>query len=487
MNTETTVAQESKKAKSIELSKKAIAISVVIVLALVVLAYILTFILPTGQYQRDVDGAIIEGTYQQKEMDGIAWWQFLLSPFMILSPATPGFGTVWAILILLFVIGAIFTALDESGILIYMVESLARRFGKKRYILLFLLPFTFMFLGSTAGMFEELIPLVPVVIMLCYAMGWDALTGLAISILAGCFGFAAGVVNPFTVGVAQSLGGIVMFSGIGLRLLTFAIAYVIIMTFIIIYVKKIEKKPSCSAVYLQDLKRKKEFNFQVEDFKYDKNKSKALIWFTIWLLLVVFIALLSVFVHAIADYVMYITIVIYLIAGLGACIICNLKGMRLLKQLGKGAATLFPAVAMILVAGGIRYIIEEGDIMDTILYNCVKLIQGNNPFVSILIIYAIIFLFEMFIPSGSAKAFLLMPMIFSICQLMNINGQIAVLAFAFADGFANVILPTNAGLLLILGLTTVDYGKWFKWSFKIQFTLLIATIGILALAYFVVY
>lgn len=131
MNTETTVAQESKKAKSIELSKKAIAISVVIVLALVVLAYILTFILPTGQYQRDVDGAIIEGTYQQKEMDGIAWWQFLLSPFMILSPATPGFGTVWAILILLFVIGAIFTALDESGILIYMVESLARRFGKK--------------------------------------------------------------------------------------------------------------------------------------------------------------------------------------------------------------------------------------------------------------------------------------------------------------------------------------------------------------------
>jgi uncharacterized ion transporter superfamily protein YfcC len=93
----------------------------------------------------------------------------------------------------------------------------------------------------------------------------------------------------------------------------------------------------------------------------------------------------------------------------------------------------------------------------------------------------------MFIPSGSAKAFLLMPMIFNICLLMNVNGQIAVLAFAFADGFANVILPTNAGLLLILGLTTVDYGKWFKWSFKIQFTLLLATIGVLALAYYVVY
>lgn len=487
MNVETIKTKEAKKAKSIEISKKAILISVIIVLSLVILAYVLTFILPTGEYQRDADGAIISGTYQQKDMDGIRWWQFLLSPFMILSPTYAGFSTVWAILILLFVIGAIFTALDESGILKYMVETLARRFGKKRYILLFLLPFAFMFLGSTAGMFEELIPLVPVVIMLCYAMGWDALTGLAISILAGCFGFAAGVVNPFTVGVAQSLGGIVMFSGIGLRLLTFVLAYIILMAFVFPYVKKIEKNPSKSVVYLDDLKRKNDFDFQIENFKYDRNKSKALVWFAAWLLLVVLIAIISVFVHALADYVMFITIGIYLIAGLGSCLICGLKGINLLKKLGKGAATLLPAVAMILIAGGIRFIIEEGDIMDTILYNLVKLIQGKDPFVAILIIYGIIFLFEMFIPSGSAKAFLLMPMIFSICQLMNVNGQIAVLAFAFADGFSNVILPTNAGLLLILGLTTVDYGKWFKWSFKIQFTLLLATIGVLALAYYVVY
>lgn len=487
MNIKAVGKKEQKKAKSIQLSQKTIIISVVIVLSLVIIAYILTFLLPTGSYDRDVDGAIIEGTYTQKEMNGITWWQFLLSPFMILSPTTPGFMTVWAILILLFVIGAIFTALDDSGILVYMVETLARRFGKKRYILLFLLPFAFMFLGSTAGMFEELIPLVPVVIMLCYAMGWDAITGLAISILAGCFGFAAGVVNPFTVGVAQSLGNLVMFSGIGLRLLTFALAYIILMAFVFPYVKKIEKNPSKSVVYDEDTKRKLEFDFQIENFKYDKAKSKALIWFGVWLLLVVLIAIISIFVHAIADYVMYITIVIYLIAGLGACIICNLKGLPLLKKLGKGAITLLPAVAMILVAGGIRYIIEKGDIMDTILYNCVKLIQGRNPFAAILIIYAIIFIFEMFIPSGSAKAFLLMPMIFSICQLMSINGQIAVLAFAFADGFSNVILPTNAGLLLILGLTTVDYGKWFRWSFKVQFTLLIATIGVLALAYYVIY
>jgi uncharacterized ion transporter superfamily protein YfcC len=142
---------------------------------------------------------------------------------------------------------------------------------------------------------------------------------------------------------------------------------------------------------------------------------------------------------------------------------------------------------MILFAGGIRYIIEMGDVMDTILFNAVGLMDGQSPFVVTLLIYLIIFIFEMFIPSGSAKAFLLMPMVFNICTLTGIDKQVAVLAFHFADGFSNVILPTNAGLLLILGMTTVDYGKWFRWSMKIQLTLLAATVGVLALAQFVVY
>ena len=105
----------------------------------------------------------------------------------------------------------------------------------------------------------------------------------------------------------------------------------------------------------------------------------------------------------------------------------------------------------------------------------------------ILLVYAAIFLFEIFIPSGSAKAFLLMPMIGAMCTQLGIDGQVAVLAFAYGYGFANVLLPTHAGLLLILGMTTVNYPKWLRWSGKIQFTLLLATIGILMLAQYVVY
>ena len=167
-----TPATELKKARSVSISKKAVLIGAAVVLALFVTAYILTFVLEKGAYQRDASGAIIPGTYvADPTLEGIKWWQFLLSPLMILMPTSDGYMTVWAIIILLFIIGAVFTALDETGIMVYMVEYLNHKLGHRKYLLLFLLCFAFMFLGSTAGMFEELIPLVPVVVMLCYALG----------------------------------------------------------------------------------------------------------------------------------------------------------------------------------------------------------------------------------------------------------------------------------------------------------------------------
>lgn len=469
----------------IQINKKAVIVAVVIVLILVIGSYVLTFTLPKGEYQRDDTGAIIQGTYTENpDLEGISWWQFLLSPVMILSPSAEGSAVVYAIIALLLVIGAIFTALEKSGILIYMINSIANRFKNNKYYIIFILSFAFMFLGSAVGMFEELIPLVPIVVILCYAMGWDALVGLGVSILAGAMGFAAGVVNPFSVGVAQSIGGIPMFSGIEIRLITFVILYAALMLYLIPYAKKIDKCPQKSMVYKEDSKRKLAFNFN-QEFVYDKNKSKALKWFSIWMIVIIIIAIVSIFWHTLANYIMYITVAIYIVAGIGASIMCGVKGKELFKSLGKGMLTLLPAVVMIMIAGGIRYIIAEGDVMDTILYKFVAIIERQSSMSAVLLIYLVILVFSIFIPSCSGKAFLIMPLIFDLCSMVGINGQVAVLALAFADGFGNIFLPTNAGLLLILGMTTVDYRKWFKWSLPIQIALVVTTIGILALGHFV--
>lgn len=488
--------------RTIEISKRAIFISVIIVLVLVIAAVVLTQVLPRGSYERGIDADgneyIVEDSYHEDDsLPSLQWWQAVFSPFLVLDPSMDGSLMVWALIALLLVIGAVFTALDNTGVLVYMVESLRNRFKGRKYLLLFLLAFAFMFLGSSAGMFEELIPLVPVVVLLCYALGWDALTGLGISVLAACFGFSAGVVNPFTVGIAQNLIGLPMFSGIELRLLTFVLAYVILMAFVFTYARRIEKKPQRSPVYLEDTHKKHGFDFANAEFVYDAGKSKALKWFAGWMLAVVFVAVMSIFIQphyipalgdfSLADYVLYITVAIYVVAGIGACVMCGLKGKALLSKLGKGLLTLLPAVAMILIASGVRYIMESGNVMDTILYKVICACEGQSPAVIILLVYLVIFIFEMFIPSGSAKAFLLMPMIGAMCSQLGVDGQVAVLAFAFGDGFSNVLLPTNAGLLLILGMTTVNYPKWLRWSGKIQFTLLLATVGVLMLAQYVVY
>lgn len=295
--------------KALVLSKRAVIVGVVVVLLLFITSYVLTFILPKGSYYRyteedfvngvdgiteDRIGSIKNDSYVQDDtLEGIKWWQFLLAPVMILSPTSESAGTVWAIVALLFIIGAVFTALDESGILVYMVQYVNHRFRKKKYLLLFILCFVFMFLGSTAGMFEELIPLVPVVVMLAYALGWDAVSGLAIVVLASCFGFSAGVANLFTVGISQTLGGLPMYSGIEMRLLTFTLGYIILMAFLFPYVKKIEKHPEKSMVYKDDLLRKKDFE-NLEPFARNKNMDRGMFFFGGCILLVLVIAVVKV-------------------------------------------------------------------------------------------------------------------------------------------------------------------------------------------------
>ena len=164
--------------------------------------YALTFVIPGGD---------------------ISFVKWILSPILVLT--TNESGTILAVLAFLFVIGGVFNALQKSGLMNYMLDKIVYRFSEKRYELLAIMIFFFMALGSFIGSFEECVPLVPIVVALAIRMGWDDLTGLGMSLLAiGC-GFSAGVCNPFTIGVAQSLVGLPMFSGIWFRLVCFAVIY----------------------------------------------------------------------------------------------------------------------------------------------------------------------------------------------------------------------------------------------------------------------
>jgi uncharacterized ion transporter superfamily protein YfcC len=201
----------------------------------------------------------------------------------------------------------------------------------------------------------------------------------------------------------------------------------------------------------------------------------ALVLFAIILGSGICVVLSSVFVPAIQDYTMIIVALTFLVAGVGSVMMAGMDTPALTRHFFNGVSSILPAVLMILMASSIKYTLVEGGILDTLLFYAVEIAQMLPKELMILFIYAIVLFMNFFISSGSAKAFLLIPVIAPLAQIFGISAQLSVLAFAFGDGFSNILYPTNAVLLISLGLADVSYGKWFKWTWKIQAVILLVT------------
>ena len=453
--------------KRLNVSTKSFITAIAVIFALMVVTYALTLFVPGGSYARTVDesgNTLIdtEGGFSEVE-GGIPFWKWLLSPFLVLGAS--GSGALIAVIAFLLVIGGIFNSLENCGLIKYMLDTISFKFGRFRYRLMAVVIFFFMALGAAIGSFEECVPLVPIVVALSVHLGWDALCGVGMSLLAVGCGFASGVCNPFTVGVAQQLAGLPMFSGIWLRLLSFVFIYLLLLLFVRTYAKRIERKVERAEA--------------VQEFIRDRRMDRGLACFAIILGTGIATILCSSFIPALRDYTMIIVAVVFLLAGVVSSLVCGMKTPRLFDTFGKGMMEILPAVVMILMASSIKYTLEEARIIDTLLHGIIGVAEDLPKWAVILFIYLIVLILNFFIPSGSAKAFMLIPLIIPIAQIFGISTQLCIVAFAFGDGFSNVFYPTNPALLISLGLAGTSYVDWFKWSWKFQLANLILTSGLL--------
>ena len=228
-----------------QIGQKAFIQSAIILLALMIIAGILTLIIPTGQYQRmEVDGreSILADSYAITERPDYPIWRWFTAPLEVL--AGPDSLTIIVIIVFILMVGIAFAIMDKSGILKAALARIVRRFGGQKYTLLLVICFFFMALGAFFGIFEEVVPLVPLMIALAYSLGWDTLTGLGMSILATNMGFSAAITNPFTIGVAQGLAELPAFSGSGYRILIFLFMYILLAIFITRHARKVEANPT---------------------------------------------------------------------------------------------------------------------------------------------------------------------------------------------------------------------------------------------------
>lgn len=468
-----------------QISQKAFTQSIVILFVLMMIAGILTLIVPAGQYSRiEVEGrdTIDPASFQLVEKPDYPIWRWFIAPFEVLGSES-GL-TVIVIIVVLFFAGGAFAVLDKTGTIRAFIGNIVCRFHDRKYLLLYLVCLAFMFLGATLGTFEEVVLLVPVMIALSYSLGWDALVGLGMSILATNMGFSAAISNPYTLGVSQQLAGLPLFSGAWLRVIIFIVIYAIFVAFLGAYARKIDRDPKASLVHGEDsAEREKYKSMNAAAFtEMDPKQNRAMNFFGLFLLLIFATMLAGPFVPAISDYALPIVGILFLIGGLGAGFLSGAGSRTVWRGLREGLTGLAPSVPLILMAASIRFIIDSGGITDTILHTAAEPFRSLGPFPAALVVYALALGIEFFIASGSAKAFLMIPIVMPLADLIGVTRQTAVLAYIFGDGFSNLAYPTNPVLLICLGLTIVSYPKWIRWTARLWLWVLLATAAFLGIA-----
>lgn len=477
---------------TIVIGKKAFISSVVILLVLTLIAGILTQVIPQGQYQRvkTIDGEkIIPDSFSFIKDKPLPVYHWFIAWFEVLFDNNNLI--VISIIIFILIIGICFAIIDKTDVLQNVIKILTEKFNNNKFVLVSIIALFFMLIGSMFGIFEEMIPLIPLILVLCKNFGWDELMALGMSLLATGFGFAAAISNPFTLGVAQRLANIPVFSGAALRVLIFVAVYIILITFLWLYINKLSRKQKILNIKAEmgnvsevkannsDKNCKKDNN--------DKNMKKSVIFFVFMIVIMFIFIVLTLFIKEISGLSLPFIALVFISIGIGTSIIQKIKAKDVLKTALKGFTGIAPAIVLILLAMGVNFIIRKGNIIDTILfYASNQMKKATNYGIAIWIYFITLFL-NFFIGSASAKAFLLMPILTPLADITGISRQIAVLAFQFGDGFSNVIYPTNPVLLIGLAISGLSYPKWLKFTIVLQIIILIVTILFLFLAVLIGY
>ena len=472
----------------IRIEKRTFLSTVCVLLCVMICAGVLTLVLPQGRYERQcADNGyeeIIADSYTVVDGERLPVWRWFTAPVEVLFSSD----SLVAVMVTLFLIfiGGTFLVLDRSGVMKWLLGRVVRRFGGRRYLLMAALVLVGMLAGSVMGLFEEFAPLVPIVVALSLALGWDSLMGLGMSILAVGFGFSVGTFNPFSILVAQELAGLPIFSGLWFRILSFCLFYALLFGFLYAYGKKLDRDPTRSPAYESDRGLREKYRFDPDEaVGEDDPRLKKAVWIFVAALgcaaLYILVSLVMTYCgnDILTDFTLPMLLVALTVGGLLAGRASGCAPKALLRDFGKGMLAMLPGALLIVMAMSAKQIVQAGGVMDTILHGAYQLLSGLGKYESILLVFAFVLVLEFFISSASAKAFLVIPLVVPFASLIGLTRQSIVQAYCFSDGFTNVFWPTNACLLIVLGLVNLSYGRWLRFSWKLMLGVLALSVGLL--------
>ena len=443
--------------------------TIVILGVMILVAGFSSYVIPAGELLPPPAGEKGVQVYKTIEQTPIPVWKILLSPLFCITGKSGA--KIIVLILFILIIGGSFAILNRSGVLPGMVSDLVKKFSDRRQLFLVINVSLFSLMGSTLGILEEFAPLVLIYVPLSHRMGWDSVTGVAIPFLSSGFGFAAATFNPFTVGTAQKLADVALFSGLSLRIPFFILTTLAVILYLLYYTKKIEKDPTKSLTYEMDLAIKKSMDLSLPDDQKGVN-ARTIVWLVFCFLLVAGVVLSGTMIQIVQDLAFPLIMLIFLIMGIGGGLFSGNRVRTVFGYFLRGLADFSPAIIVVLMAASVGYLIEEGNILDTILYHLSNATRHYGTQTAVFMIYGFQILMNGMVPSGTGQAFLTIPILAPLGDILGISRQTVVLAYQFGDGFSNLIWPTNALLLIVIGLGKISYRVWFRWVLPIQLILL---------------
>jgi uncharacterized ion transporter superfamily protein YfcC len=465
-----------------------------VVFVLLIAATAATHFIPAGTYQREMrtderTGSTLEvvvpDSFKYTDANPQGLLAFLYSPIKSLYYGGP-VGAVIVVFILL--VGGAFTAIRRTGALDAGIASFINGMKGREPVVLVLMMIVFSLFGSLLGLLEELVPFVLIVAPLAAAMGYDAVVGVMMIFGACAVGFTAAMMNPFTLGVAQALAGLPMFSGLLFRLIVWVLMLGIAVAYTYLYARRVQADASRSLLHAVGGRDPSggRTGHRPPPSALELTPAHRRVLRTIGIMVVLLLAIITVGQFAFASLMSSLSfplvILFFLIMGILSGLLGGLGVGGTLRAFGRGIITFLPAAAFIMLARGVIVVATEGKIIDTVLFSLASVV---SRFSSILASWAMLVIqtaLNFLIPSGSAQAVVSMPVMIPLGELAGITRQSSVLAFQMGDGFSNMLWPTNPTLIVALALAGVPWTRWARFMVPLQLLFLVAGFASLAVA-----
>ncbi len=423
----------------------------VLLLGLAVLAAVSTWIIPAGSYDRAIE-------HGRELIDPDSFRPVDAKPTgvpSLLLAFPKGLAEVADIVFYIFIIGGAFGVLNRTGAIQAGIHSLVRRLGGKRAVLLVVLTLVFAFGGGSIGIAEETLVFLPALLLLARSLGYDSLVAGGIALVGANAGFASAFMNPFTVGVAQGIVGLPLFSGLEYRLVLWAVMTTVTILFLVRYAARVRAKPERSLMYELDSQR-----VGPED---DGNAAR----FTRRHGAVLLVALGALAILALGALRWHwgIRELSGLFFGLAVVAgpVGRLSADETAKSFIKGAAELTYAALVVGLARSILVILRDARVMDTLTHGLAATIRHWPSSLSAAGIYFIQNVLNFFVPSGSGQAAVSMPIVAPLGDLLGITRQTNVLAYQLGNGLTNIFVPTQGYFMAALGILGIPWSKWVRW------------------------